>query len=145
MKRPLGVPAAIAGSAVFLAFAIGLEAQVVSLQPLVPPPSAETGVAVNETGSLWFVELTSPPAADGTPVATVKQDKANFRAAARAAGIAFTERFAFDTLWNGLSVRIDPSQLAALSRLPGVAAIYPIRTNSLPPTQPVSDPNLITA
>lgn len=145
MKRPLGVPTAIAGSAAFLAFAIGLEAQVVSLQPLVPPPSAETGVAVNETGSLWFVELTSPPAADGTPVATVKQDKANFRAAARAAGIAFTERFAFDTLWNGLSVRIDPSQLAALSRLPGVAAVYPVKTYSLPPTRPVSDPDLITA
>ena len=48
-------------------------------------------------------------------------------------------------MWNGLSVRIDPSQVAALSRLPGVAAIYPVKTYSLPPMQPVSDPNLITA
>lgn len=145
MKRPLSVPIAVAGSVAFLAFAIGLEAQVVSLQPLVPPPSAETGVAVNETGNLWFIELTSPPAADGTPVASLKQEKTNFRAAARAAKIAFTERFAFDTLWNGLSVRMDPSQLGALSRLPGVAGIYPVKTYSLPPTRPVSDPNLITA
>ena len=64
MERPLSVPAAIAGSAVFLAFAIGMEAQVVPVQPLVPPPSAETGAAVNETGNLWFIELTNPPGAD---------------------------------------------------------------------------------
>jgi subtilisin family serine protease len=132
-------------SAICVAFALGLQAQVAPILPLNPQPSAETGLATNETGKLWFVELSNPPAADGTAAATLKKEKANFRAAAQAAGIKFSERYAFNTLWNGLSIRIDPSQLTKLARIPGVTAIYPVGAYTLPPIQPVDSPQLITA
>lgn len=130
-----------------MCFAVGLSvyAQVPAIQPLTPAPSAENGQALNETRNLWFIELNSPPAAEGTPVATLKQEKANFRAAARAVGLNYSERYAFDTLWNGLSIQIDATQLSKLSRIPAVAAIYPVGIYSLPPTQPVNEPQLITA
>ncbi|MBA3330106.1 MAG: S8 family serine peptidase, partial [Actinobacteria bacterium] len=47
--------------------------------------------------------------------------------------VSFTERRSFGTLWNGLSVRIDPSRLPELERLPGVKAIYPVLTVPVPP------------
>lgn len=117
---------------------------VARLEPLVPPPTTDTGEMVDETPTLWFVELASPPAADGTKLQVLKNEKAAFRAAARAAGLAYTERYAFDVLWNGLSIQIAPRELAKLSRIPGVKAIYPVETISLPPTAP-SDPALFTA
>ncbi len=80
----------------------------------------------NETPELWFVELNSAPAADGTNINTVRQEKQTFRNNARNAGLNFKERFAFDTLWNGISVQIDRSQIGTLARLDGVKAIYPV-------------------
>jgi subtilisin family serine protease len=87
--------------------------------------------ADNETPELWFVELASAPTADGTSLDQVRREKNDFRSAARAAGLSFAERYAFDTLWNGLSVRIARSDVAALSRVPGVAAIYPVGNATL--------------
>ena len=101
--------------------------------------------AVDETPELWLVELSSPPAADGTPVAAVKNEKAAFRAAARSAGVKFTERYAFDALWNGLSVKIDRTQLSALARIPGVKNIYPVVRFSLDPIISPELPDLLSA
>jgi subtilisin family serine protease len=92
----------------------------------------------NETSELWFVELNSAPAADGTNINTVRQEKQTFRNNARNAGLNFKERFAFDTLWNGVSVQIDRSQIGTLARLDGVKAIYPVYTFSLPPESPIN-------
>ena len=95
---------------------------------------------------LWFVELKSPPAADGTSLSTIKAEKNAFRDAAKKAGIKYKERFAFNTLWNGLSVKVDdPSQVAKLGRLSNVNNLYPVATISLPKTETVSDPDLATA
>jgi subtilisin family serine protease len=94
---------------------------------------------------LWFVELKSPPAADGTSLSTLKAEKSAFRDAAKKAGIKYKERFAFDTLWNGLSVKVDdPSQVAKLGHLSGVNNLYPVATVSLP-EETVSNPDLATA
>src|SRR5512144_2760375 len=79
---------------------------------------------VDETPTYWFVELASPPTADGTNLTQVRQEKANFRSAAAAAHLNYSERYAFDTLWNGLSVRIAKAQVSALSHVPGVKAVY---------------------
>lgn len=114
------------------------------IEPLNPPPSAENGEMVDETPQLWFVELASPPAVEGTGLATLQTEKNDFRAAAAKAGLAYAERFAFDTLWNGLSIQIAPSQLSKLSRIAGVKALYPVEPISLPETLP-SDPELFTA
>jgi minor extracellular serine protease Vpr len=84
--------------------------------------------AGDERSTLWFVELSSPPTADGSRLATVKAEKAAFRQNAKSAGLAYDERYAFDMLFNGLSVRIDRSQTAALSRIAGVKAIWPVQT-----------------
>jgi minor extracellular serine protease Vpr len=116
-----------------------------ALTPLVPPPSAETGAFVNETPQFWFIELSSPPTADGTSLATVRNEKAAFRSAAAKAGIKYTERYAFDTLFNGFSVRVSPGELVKIARLSGVKAVYPVGKIAMPAPSPVLDPELVTA
>ena len=112
--------------------------------PLIPPPSAETGEMINETPQLWFVELTSAPTADGTALSTVKAEKTAFRSKAKRAGLVYTERYAFDKLWNGLSIQVGAGQLAKLSRIPGVKAIYPVDNIPMPKTTEGS-PELFTS
>ena len=112
-----------------------LAGDVVQLEPLTPAPSAETGELTNETSQLWFVELKSNPTADGTSPATLRAEKAAFRQNARRAGLVYTERYAFDTLFNGLSISLEASQLGKLSRIAGVKNIYPVETISIPTTE----------
>jgi minor extracellular serine protease Vpr len=90
--------------------------------------------APTANGDLWFVELKSGPTADGTSRATVRAEKDAFRGNARKANLNYTERFAFDTLWNGLAIKIDPAQVSTLRRIDGVAAIYPIESVGIPST-----------
>ncbi|MBI5651262.1 MAG: hypothetical protein HZC40_12595 [Chloroflexi bacterium] len=54
-----------------------------------PAPIAldQTVLGSSETASLWFVELSSAPTADGSNLNTVRQEKVNFRNAARGAGL----------------------------------------------------------
>jgi len=100
---------------------------------------------VDETPSLWFVELFSPPAAEGTGMATLKAEKNAFRANARKAGLVYTERYAFDVLFNGFSISIEPSELGRLVRIPGVKNIYPVETIPVPEPQQGLDPELFTS
>ena len=115
------------------------------IEPLVPPPSVESGEIVDETPQLWFVELSSPAAVEGTSLETLKKEKNAFRAAAATAGLEYSERFAFDTLWNGLSVQIEAGELATLARIQGIKALYPVVTVSLPDPSSGADPELFTA
>lgn len=108
------------------------------------PSTSDTGEVVNETPSLWFVELSSAPTTDGTSLSTVKAEKNAFRSNAKKAGLTYTERYAFDTLFNGFSISIKSSELAKLSRIPGVKAIYPVGISRIPETQTI-DPELATA
>ena len=119
-----------------LAFACLLAAAAVRAQ--------EVPAAAAENGSTWLVELSNAPSADGTSAGALKSEKAAFRAAAKQAGIAMTERYSFDTLWNGISVKADASQVPAISRLPGVKNVWRSEPLSLPPTTP-SEPDLATA
>jgi len=125
-------------------YAQGDTGQVVQVEPLQQAPSAETGVMTDETPSLWFVELSSPPIADGASLATVRAQKDAFRANARRAGLQYTERYAFDKLFNGLSISMNASQLNKLYRIAGVKNIYPVDVIRLPETTP-SEPDLWTA
>ena len=113
----------------------------------VPPTGGDVAVlGASESTDVWFVELASPPTADGTSAATVRNEKAAFRRAAAQAGLRYGERFAFDTLFNGLSIRIDRTQLGTLSRLPGVKAIYPVEVVAAPePPTPGERGDLATA
>jgi minor extracellular serine protease Vpr len=116
------------GCAALLAFGIsaGMRAQV-------PSSQFPADAATIEPPTLWFVELSSPPAADGTNLATLRNEKAAFRRAATAAGVRFQERYAFDTLWNGISMSVAPGDAIKLSRLDGVRAVYPVATIDAPP------------
>ena len=89
-------------------------------------------VAAAEGGNLWFVELDSPPTADGTSLTVVRSEKAAFRNAAAAAGITYRERRSFDVLFNGFSVEVTPSQRLAIGRLPGVKSMYPVEKIAAP-------------
>src|SRR5207237_3184677 len=90
------------------------------------------GGAANETATSWFVELASPPGVKGTSQATLKTEHDAFKANAAADGVKLTERYSYDSLWNGVSVSVPPSQVAALGSIPGVNAVYPVHTVSLP-------------
>jgi subtilisin family serine protease len=88
--------------------------------------------AAAENGNLWFVELSGKPVADGANLAAVRNEKAAFRKAAAAAGVSFKERLSYDTLFNGFSVQVDPANRAALARVAGVKAMYPVELIQAP-------------
>ncbi|HYF94233.1 MAG TPA: S8 family serine peptidase [Symbiobacteriaceae bacterium] len=79
-----------------------------------------------------FVELTAAPAADvalaseKVQAQAVQREQADFRKAARAAGIKLDERYAYNKLFNGLSITLPAADLVKLARLPGVQNIYPV-------------------
>src|SRR5512133_2588332 len=90
------------------------------------------GGSENETSTDWFVELASPPAVKGTSKAKLEAEHDAFAANAAADGVKVKERYSYDSLWNGVSVSVAPSQVAALGSIPGVKAVYPVHTVSLP-------------
>ena len=107
----------------------------------------QTSVSVSQSdlSGIWFVELSSPPTADGAALATVRKEKDAFRLAARQAGINFREKYAFDVLFNGLSLEVNSAEASKLSLIDGVKAVYPVERISVPATRVVADPELVTA
>jgi len=106
---------------------VALTLALASAQAQQSVPAAEA-----EGGRLWFVELSGAPLADGNSPSSVRSEKAAFKRAAAAAGVRYTERRSFDTLFNGFSVDVGPADRAKLSRLPGVKAIYPVEVIQAP-------------
>jgi minor extracellular serine protease Vpr len=101
--------------------------------------SGPIGGAANETATKWFVELSSPPAMKGTSKAVLKAERDAFKANAAAVGVKLIERYSYDSLWNGVSVSVAPSQVAALRSVTGVKAVYPVETLSLPPSESIGN------
>jgi minor extracellular serine protease Vpr len=140
------------GLAAFLAACSGpqrVQPQFEPVQEIATSVSAlNTGAAemVDETPTAWLVELSGRPKIEGGSDASVKADKDNFRALARANGVKFRERFEYSELWNGLSVEASASEAAKLRGIPGVKAVWPVLTVSAP--QPVdggSETDMFTA
>jgi len=131
--------------AVVLPVSNGDAQEQIFLNPGETAPAVQSGQVIDETSSIWFVELKSRPSVEGTSKKTLAKEKKAFRAAARSAGLKFAERYAFDTLWNGLSIEIDPADLSKLNRIPGVAAIYPVATIAAPEPIAGATPELFTA
>ena len=113
--------------------------------PSVEFAAADDGILTLDGKRLYFVELESAPTADGGDLNTIMAQQATFRAAAGAAGISFTERKAFHTLWNGLSIAVDPRHLGKLRRVSGVANLYPVIEIALPNDDSGIEPELATA
>jgi minor extracellular serine protease Vpr len=139
-----GAIMAVAGLAVAaLAAPAGAE-DVAELVPNRAEPRGWDGSITNETTGLWFVELESSPTAEGTSADTLAAERDRFRADAGRRGLRYVERLEFDTLFNGLSVQMDESQLGVLKRTAGVSAVYPVVRMEIPETATVS-PDLATA
>ena len=85
-----------------------------------------------EGGRYWFVELAGSPVADGAALGSVLAEKLAFRREAAAAGVRFSERRAFHTLFNGFSIEADAENRLKLLRLKGVKAVYPVETITRP-------------
>jgi len=94
---------------------------------------------VDETPQRWFVELSNAPTADGGNSAAVANDHANFRSQAASAGIHYSVRYSYSSLYNGFSLNVAPRDVAKLSTLPGVKSIHPVRDVPLPMTTPGDD------
>ena len=84
-------------------------------------PSGGTELRYEGT-DLWFVELNGSAAA--------------FRNNAKKAGVKVAERYSYDRIWNGVSVRVDGSQLGKLAGVAGVKALYPVETVEMPAVTP---------
>ena len=61
--------------------------------------AAATGGGI-ESPTAWFVELNSPPSVKGTSASTLKAEHDAFKVNAAAAGVKYTERYSFSTLWT---------------------------------------------
>ena len=129
--------ASACGSALLLAFGLATA----GAQESVPVSDAE-GI-----GSRWFIELSGAPTADGNTLTKVRAEKAEFRKAVKAAGISFTERRAFDVLFNGYSVDITSANRRRLSQISGVKALYPVLKVDAPTPEETADaaPDLVSA
>ena len=123
-------------------------ALVALLASVVAVPSAladgPQGQAESLGSGLWFVEFNGKPTAEGGDVATTRAEKDAFRAEAKKEKVDFTERLAFDTLWNGISIRTK-ADAAKLRDIKGVKAVYPVLPASLPPDEGNISPELATA
>jgi subtilisin family serine protease len=131
---------------VFLTIGMQQGQEVRRVEPQSSPPAMETGEMTNETPLYWFVELPSPPLADGGDLAVLNQEKGKFRTQAKGLGLRYQERFSFDNLWNGLSIQIEQEDLARLNLIPGIKNIYPVVSIPIPAEPPAEDViELITA
>ena len=130
-----------------LAFALSLGSAYADepLESLVSVPVSDDDATFDETSTAWFVELASPPIADGGSLTATRSEKQAFRSNAKKAGLKYTERYAFDTLFNGVSIVIKPTDYGKLSRIAGVKALWPVVSLSAPEPQPGDEPELVTA
>lgn len=130
-----------------LALAIGQPSSVMA-QEGAPPAGEGSSLPAAEAENaqqLWFVQLRSRPAADGTSATTLRRERAGFREEAETADIEFKERYAFGKLFNGLSLKVDRSEVEALDQLDAVEAVYPVEEVPLPELSPREEPNLASA
>ena len=123
--RAFALFATAAAFAVPVAFA-GDSAETVGL--VGASPDNGTGAMVNESSNMYFLEFSG--------------SKADFAGQAKAAGLKYTERFSYGSLFNGISVKLASGQRGKLGGFSSVKAIWPVREVKLAPT---SVPELATA
>lgn len=122
-------------------------------QPAAPGNASLNAQALNipspltqsETPQAWFVEFSEKPTSKGGSGLSIGQQKQLFRQQAAAAGVNYTERLSFDRLWNGLSIRVKPSDLGKIKDMDGVKAVYPVMSVAMPKEAVVNQPDMATA
>jgi minor extracellular serine protease Vpr len=134
----------------FLAFGVVSPVGAQSVDPVEPltpvPVPDDSGELVNVTPDMWFVELAGLPTVEGASVNVVNAEHMAFRAQAEKAGIVYTERYSYTSLFNGFAIVIKSSDIAKISRLPGVKNVYPVEIIAMPETVPSDmDPDLFSS
>ena len=69
-----------------------------------PTDALAADTVVGPRASQWLVELKAPPGADGTSKAALDAEHRRFREEAEDAGVHYRQRFAYSTLFNGVSI-----------------------------------------
>jgi minor extracellular serine protease Vpr len=90
-----------------------------------------------------FVELTSAPSAEGTSQTTLDAEHRRFKA--EADDVAYRQRFAYSTLFNGVSISASEKAISEIRGLDGVTAVYPMQTTSLDQATAAFEPDLTFA
>jgi subtilisin family serine protease len=93
----------------------------------------------DESAHAWFVQLVGAPVAKGGDRAALKAARQRFFQGAADQGLDVNQRYAFDTLWNGVSVDIPAAQAGALSTVPGVVSVSPVLPFSLAADDPTAE------
>ncbi|WP_437737890.1 S8 family serine peptidase [Sorangium sp. So ce1335] len=89
----------------------------------------EATFAPDEPTELWFVEFERAPSVSGGRARAgglSDEARARFRRTAVERGLRYRQRFSFEDLWNGISVRVAREGAEALPEMPGVKAVYPV-------------------
>lgn len=115
------------------------------LQPLDIAPIFTTSDFADETGTLWFVELSGAPVADGGSASTLAQEKSKFRSDASKAKIQYKERRSYQSLFNGYAIEASAAEVARIRQLGGVVAVYPVETIDRPEERPEDVVDMTTA
>ena len=115
--------------------------------PASAAPSGDSLLAADAENAptAWFVELTGAPATTKSGKNALANERKAFRQAANSAGITFTERYAFDTLWNGLSINASASDIKKIRGIEGVQSVWPVIAIDAPEMPGASNPDLATA
>src|SRR5262245_13045200 len=81
----------------------------VPLGPPAPTPGVDDSQLTIATAQLWYVELASPPVADGGDPARLANERAAFHREAQKAGLNYTVRQTYQGLFHGFSVKVAPA------------------------------------
>src|SRR2546423_3512275 len=123
-----------------LVIALGASALVLALGTA--SGAVRSGGAANESAQAWFVQFSSAPAAKGGSKSKLAGERQAFCANAAAQGLDVKQRYAFDDLWNGVSVDVPAEQAGGLAAVPGVTAVYPVYPASIADEPGASDGEL---
>jgi minor extracellular serine protease Vpr len=112
--------------------------------------TAPTGPSVSSSEmqampNLWFVQLKSTPAANGSNNSVIRSEQKAFRTAAASAGVKLKERHVFETLWNGFSIEATRSEIGKIKSIAGVTGVWPVAIIEAPPQGSSASPELFTA
>lgn len=94
-------------------------------------PRSDVEIPAHIAPDLYFVELEEEPTARGGHLDRLHAERTRFHTRARLSGVLLHERYAYTRLWNGLSVRMTASPIAALRAVDGVKAVFPVHTVAL--------------
>jgi minor extracellular serine protease Vpr len=87
---------------------------------------------------LWFVEFAAAPRARGGSAAAQANERSRFASEARVNGASYEQRYDFDELWNGLSVRADQASIEVIRQLDSVQRVFPVAVIEAPQPEEVS-------